>query len=86
MGEKINLSGIPVEVVSQDEINEQSDKGQMVFACMPTRFGPSAVPGSRVVQCEECKQDVWISPATYSTWQSCAAPIYCIECCMKDVK
>lgn len=34
MGEKINIGGLEIEVASQDEINEQSDAGNMVFACM----------------------------------------------------
>lgn len=82
---KINIGGIDIEVAEQEEINRMADKGTAVIACMPTHFGPSAVPNSRTVQCERCKQDVWISPATYSMWQSCAAPIVCLECCTKEV-
>lgn len=83
---KIKINGIDIEVADQDELNEMADEGKAVIACMPAKFGRSAVPDSRIVQCEQCKQDVWISPATYSTWQSCAAPIVCLECCAAAVK
>lgn len=86
MGQKINLNGLEIEVASQDEINEQSDAGNMVFTCMPVNFGPSCVPGSREMDCDECEQKVWMSPATYSTWQSAGAPIMCIECVAKHVE
>lgn len=80
MTEKININGIELHVASQDELIEEADKQQLAFMCMPTKFGPPGISASRVVKCEHCKQDVWISPATYSTWQSCDAPIVCIEC------
>lgn len=91
MSEKINIGGVDIKfssltvMSSQDEINNEADAGNMIFACMPTKFGPAAVPNSRTVKCEKCKQDVWISPATYSSWQSCDAPIMCLECIATEV-
>jgi hypothetical protein len=82
----INIGGVDIKVASQEEINEEADKGNMVFACCPTKFGPAGVPNSRTVKCEKCEQDVWISPATYSTWQSCDAPIICLECITQQIK
>lgn len=86
MGEKINIGGLEIEVASQDEINEKSDAGDMVFACMPIKFGPSCVPGSREMHCDGCKQKVWMSPETYFTWQSADAPIMCLECVTKGIQ
>jgi hypothetical protein len=85
MDQKINLGGIDIKIASQDKINEKSDAGDLVFACMPTKFGPSYVPNSREMDCDICKQKVWMSQATYLTWQSADAPIICLECVAKAV-
>lgn len=86
MNEKIKINGLELHVASQDEIVEKADQEQLAIACLPTKFGPTAVEGSKIVDCEDCKQKVWISPATYSMWQSCAAPIVCVECLVSELK
>lgn len=85
-GDKINIHGIPIEIVDQDQINESADKGDMVFTVLPTSMGPSAIPDSRVVKCDDCGCDCWMSPATYSTWQPSGATICCITCVTKRVE
>lgn len=86
MSQKIKIGKLDVEVASQDEINEKSDAGDMVFVCMPTSFGPSLVTNSKEMNCDTCKQKVWMSPATYFTWQSAGAPIICIHCVTKELQ
>lgn len=86
VGDKIDINGIPVEIVDQDQINESADKGDMVFTVLPISMGRAAIPNCRVVKCDDCGCDCWMSPATYSTWQPSGAPICCIVCVTKRVE
>lgn len=85
-GDYIDAGGVPIKVVSQEEINENSDRGRMIFTVLPTSTGPALIPGCRVVRCDDCGCDCWMSPATYSTWQSAGAPVVCVSCTVRRVE
>lgn len=83
VGDKVDINGISAEIVDQDQVNELSDKGDMIFTVLPTSMGSAGIPGSRIVKCDDCGCDCWMSPATYSTWQPSGALICCIVCVVK---
>jgi len=86
VGDKITVAGLEIDVVNQETLNDAADKGEMAYVCMPTKLGPSAIPDSRKLKCQDCKQGIWISPATYAAWQSSDGEIICIECMKKHVE
>lgn len=86
-GDDIDMGhGLVAKMASQEEIDEQSKKGEMIFACVPVKWGPAPIPGTRQMDCSECRQKVWMSPATHATWEPQKAPILCLECITNKLK
>jgi len=83
VGDKINIGGIPITVVPQEEIDKNAE--EITFVCVPCKWGPSGVPGSTKAVCGKCKDEVWISPATKASHPA-ESPIRCIPCVTKEIE
>jgi hypothetical protein len=79
----IDIHGVPVHIVEQEEIDEAVDKGVLTVVCLlvETTSLDYVVSGSKKAICGKCKRDVWLSPATEQSIG--LAPIRCVECIMK---
>jgi hypothetical protein len=82
---KLNVGGIPVEVLTDEEMREVAEEDGMVVGCMPVSYGATSISGSTKEICEKCKQEVWMSPATKASKPD-KAIICCMECVLKEVK
>ena len=84
-GDTLNVNGLPIKIVEQEEIDNAAVQGDMTFVCVPCKWGLSMVPGSTKAICGNCNEEVWISPATKAS-HPIEAPIRCIPCITQEIK